>query len=590
VLSSGVPAYASPWIPTSLLVTNPITHRRELYTATEAINPNNPNSPGLDNAGKVVSGIDRAGDKWVITVHGPGEVIVTDTTPNDGALDDDINTIQLVGTSPNTTYVTGNVIPSNHFPMSDVVSLSSVNFTTPNIDGNVSGSPLEPSSGIIKFNQLIDVSGVKSIELNGFSLDANVNPPVTTTTGIFLYGGVGVLSFDNINARIDTSVNTTPYQIVIGEPSTPLKVQPQIFVNHVYNLVFDGSNLYSPPTTPVTSPSVEFMINGVVRDFELISATQTPVPAGLQFFFPPVGTTGRTSVQATAINNLTVHGSAKNFTVARSSVPFSSENSGIDFLNHAKFGGNADGVGIDVKGTIGKITFKRGLGNPTGVFTSKAQNGLLLPTTNYGIPTNETGYPAAGDMGGLIRASHIKKLTVKPANVLLQTAQNPNFVQLQEQGFPTYVSSPGYALTNAVVTTSGSIDSVSLGGSQLNSEIKTGFDYPSYLAGLEGTRNASKIKALLAHGDLISTDASATFRPANNHYDHQNGTAGSGKINDLVRGTAYDTGGTTGLGNTGAGLFARVVRPLHFKQTGTSAHVVRPHHHHHHFKKKKHER
>ena len=49
----------------------------------------------------------------MITVHGPGKVIVTDTTPNDGVLDDDINTIQLINTNPKTTYVTGNVIPSN---------------------------------------------------------------------------------------------------------------------------------------------------------------------------------------------------------------------------------------------------------------------------------------------------------------------------------------------------------------------------------------------------------------------------------------------------------------------------------------------
>ena len=44
---------------------------------------------------------------------GPGKVIVTDTTPNDGALDDDINTIQLVGTNIHDSYVTGNVIESN---------------------------------------------------------------------------------------------------------------------------------------------------------------------------------------------------------------------------------------------------------------------------------------------------------------------------------------------------------------------------------------------------------------------------------------------------------------------------------------------
>ena len=77
------------------------------------MHPKNPNSRALSNQGKIVSGTDRAGDKWMITVHGPGQVIVTDTTPNDGALDDDIATIQIINTNPQTTYVTGNVIPSN---------------------------------------------------------------------------------------------------------------------------------------------------------------------------------------------------------------------------------------------------------------------------------------------------------------------------------------------------------------------------------------------------------------------------------------------------------------------------------------------
>jgi hypothetical protein len=562
VLSSGVPAYASPWLPSDLFVTNPISHQRELVNSSQLVNQNNPNSPGLSNEGKIVTGQDREGDKWTITVHGPGEVIVTDTTPNDGALDDDIDTIQLINTNPRTTYVTGNVIASNTVPIVDQVSLQDITFLASNVNGNASGSPLEPSSGIIKFNQLIDLNGVKSIELNGFSLDRNVSPAVTSQTGIFLFGGVGTLSFDNINAQIDTSVNPTPYQIEIGEPNTPLKVQPSIFINHVYNLVFDGSTLTSPPTTPVTSPSVEFMINGVVQSFDMIASTQPKIPAGLQIIFPPVGTTGRTSVQATAVNTLNVHGSAKNLTLSRSATPFSSESSGLNYLHKATFGGTADGVGIDVKGKIGKLTFKRGLGNPVGVFTGTAPNSLLEPTTNYGIPKSATGYPAAGDLGGQVRAQSIKKLTVKPANQLVQTAQNPNSVQSREQGYPTYVASPGYSLTNAVVTTSGAIGSVSITGTPLNTEIKTGFDFTSYAAGLEGTRQGSAIKALRVKGDLVNTVASATFRAANNHYDHATGTAGPGQINKSVTGAPIDTNGKSGLGNTGAGTFARRITLL----------------------------
>ena len=80
VLSTALPSYLSPWVPSDLPVTNPITHQREIVTAESQIRSFNPNSPGLTNVGKIVSGTDRAGNLWVITVHGPGEVIVTDTT------------------------------------------------------------------------------------------------------------------------------------------------------------------------------------------------------------------------------------------------------------------------------------------------------------------------------------------------------------------------------------------------------------------------------------------------------------------------------------------------------------------------------
>ena len=234
VLQAGIPTYQSPWIPSDLLVTNPITKERELFIARDQVNPYNFNSQGFNNAGKVVSGTDRAGDKWVITVHGPGRVIVTDTTPNDGVLDDDINTIQLVNTNAKKTYVTGNVIPSN------------VNVT----------------SGEIIFNQLVAVSPVKSIELNGFDLSNQVSPAVTTPTGVFLYGGVGTLSFNSIDAQIDTSVNPAPFPIQIGLPNTPLKQQPSIFLNNITNLVFNSTST-TIPTAPLTTPTVQFTIQGV---------------------------------------------------------------------------------------------------------------------------------------------------------------------------------------------------------------------------------------------------------------------------------------------------------------------------------------
>jgi hypothetical protein len=564
VLSHALPSYLNPWLPSDLPISNPVTHQRELLNMNSLYGPFNVSSPIMDNAGKIVSGTDRAGDKWVITVHGPGEVIVTDTTPNDGVLHDDINTIQLVGTSLKSTYVTGQVV----------------------------ASPKHFTPGTMLFNELIDTSGVKSIILDGFVLTAHVSPPVESATGVFLYGGVKVLSFQDIEAQIDTAISTTPYQIVIGNPSTPLSVQPSIYLNRIDNLVYN-SNATTIPTGPLTSPTVQFVINGVIHDFDIIAATRGLIPPGIvtpgtqgivppfgiqdvfpptstaayQVVFPVVGTTGRTSVQATAVNKVHVIGSAINTTFSRASQPFSSSLSGLKYLHEARFGGNADALGIDVNGRIGKLSFKSGLGNPSGVFTAKAGvnlgggvNGQLLPATTYGVPEGSTGYPASGLLGGQITANSIKSLRLKAANTLVTTPQNPDYVQLKLLGWPTYSTNSGYALTNAVVTTSGSIDSIHIAGSQLNTEIKTGFDYPSYVAGLEGTRAPSRIRRLRENGDLISSDDSATFRPANNQYQHSTGVHGPGVIRVHRRGTAFNTGGVTGLGNTGAGVFARRVR------------------------------
>ena len=149
--------------------------------------------------------------------------------------------------------------------------------------------------------------------------------------------------------------------------------------------------------------------------------------------------------------------------------------------------------------------------------------------------------------------------------MLVQTAQNPDFVQLNTQGYPTYAVSPGYSLTNATITTSDSISNIGVVGTQLNSEIKTGFDYTAYLAGLEGTRAASKIGQLHVRGDQVNSVSSASFRPANNHYGTGTGTAGPGSITAQVASQYFDTGGITGLGNTGAGLFARQIIRLRNK-------------------------
>ena len=414
-----------------------------------------------------------------------------------------------------------------------------------------------------------------------------------------------------------SSTNPTQYQIVIGDPSTPLKVKPSIYLDSIINSVFDSTST-TIPTAPITTPSVLFSINGVVQNFNVVSITQSPVPpnyiaqsqngtvkewtgvpqsgpipAGYQFEFNVVGTTGRTSLQALAINHLNVVGKATNFTAQRATTPFGSSLSGLKYIRRATFGGNADAVALDVKGPIGRLTFKRGLGDPTAVTnaTETVANSnppepttVYLPATSYGVPLGSEGYPAHGLLGGVITAKKIKSLKVGPANYTTLTAQNPNFVQTGSTGAATsYMVNPGTALTNAAITTQGSIGHVTVTGNQLNSEIKTGFDYQSYLAGLQATREASRIARLTQRGDLVSSVDSATFRPAKNTtgeyvYSTTTGTAGKGSITGTstaalghgidaasyskvtIAGSAYNTGGRTALGNYGAGFFARRIK------------------------------
>jgi hypothetical protein len=463
----------------------------------------------LTNEGKVVTGQDRNGDRWSITVQGPGLVIVTDATPTDGVLDDNIDTIQLVGTNINTTHVIARVQPS-----AEVLS-----------------------SGTILFNKLIAQNGVASIDLNGFVLSQTVTPPnggaPNSNTGIYLQGGVRQLTFQGIDASIDLSQNTQP-----------------ITISNISNTVFDSTST-TVPTGPVTYQTVNVIVNGQIHNMQMVSATQAVIDPALAYLFPIVGTTGRTTVQTTGMDNLTVRGSAINTTFSRASTPFQNGLSGMSKLGSASFGGNADALGIDVNGKVGRLKFARGLGSPVGV--SKA-------ATNYGIPAANLGYPANGLVGGLITANSVGSITAAPANSILQTPQDPNQIQI----LPTYTNysvRPGSALSSAAIVSSGNIGTTTIVGNATNSEIKSGTNYPSMAAGLQGTRAKSKIGPLKLRGDLVDSVVSATYRPGTAGYGTSGSVAGNGTIRGRFIGQLYNTGGQTILLNKGTGFYAKHKSP-----------------------------
>lgn len=510
----------------------------------------------LDNDGRNISGKDREGDEYFITVHGPGIVIVTDATPNDGVLDDDIDTIRIVGADPRRTYVTGQVVASSR-----VIT-----------------------DGTVKFNRLVAENGVKSIILNGFNLTNTTPPPyegqpLNVGPEIYLPGGVDILQFNNIEVVIDPVANDQPFEVVIGTTTTPVRQKPKIKIGKVFNTVVPSDLVPVPNGDAQTSPTVNFVVNGNVGKVEMVSVSKRVVQdAGQTFNEPTVSTTGRTAVRANAAGLVKVYGGARNFVVSRAgkpyqpqtgepgvplptgptTQPFQSPFSGLKKLGKAHFGGPTDAVGLDVDGPIGKLKFRRGIGDPTG---------SLPGDTNLGFSEADRGYASFGYLGGLVVArGRIRSIGIGPNNMILQTPRDPDLMQLGRKGSTKYIARPGNAMTSAAIVTAGSIDDVHIVGDSQNSHLASGFDYESYIAGLEPTRNPSAMKRFKQRGNLVDSVVSASYSPGPDLiYGDATGSdvvstddvVAPGKVKGNLTGFRFFTGGTTATNYFGAGVYAR---------------------------------
>jgi hypothetical protein len=314
---------------------------------------------------------------------------------------------------------------------------------------------------------------------------------------------------------------------------------------------------------------VNIMVNGDVHSLNIGSATGATISGGLEFFFPRTDVTGRTALRARSVNRLNVVGSARNFTASRAGKPFQAQNgqnapaptnlnqtqvfrsgfSGLKRLNKATFGGTADGVGLDVSGgQIGTVKFLRGAGDPTGA---------PLNPTEYGTNGAQGGYPSRGLTGALVVGKRIRKVVIGPSRLFLQTGQDPDFAQVQTQGQTTYYPRPGQALVNAAIVSETSIGEVNQVGLSQSSEIAAGYDYRSFVNGLQPVRAKSHIGKFRQRGDMVDSVISASYRPNDNVYGNGNDTAGPGAIQGRLNGKIYTTGKQTVLRNFGTGVFAR---------------------------------
>ena len=513
------------------------------------------------NQGKVITGQDRQGNRYQLTLTGPGTIIVTDATPNDGALDDDIDTIRLVGTDIHRSVLTGQVIES---------------LNAPQIYTQL------PTLGQVNFNRLSADSGVKRITLNGFILTDTLHPDgatnVNATTGIDLKGGVGRLEFSGIDARFPTALNPQPIVIAIGSITTPLTVQPDIRIDSIRNTVYDETTTglqedTTIPTGPLTTPSIDLFVNGTIASFNVVSITQAtdvaalnpavngtlqiiPVQlipndsAALQYQFPIVGTTGRTAVQATAIRHIRASGNVTNTTFSKSNQPFQNSLTGLDSVGAVQIGGTADAVAIDSRGSIKSLKFAKGLGSPIGV----SQNPIY-----YGTPSASYGYPHNGDVGvQVVTEGNIGSIVAAPADRFTQTTQDPAQVQ-GINGTTVYAVRPGTAAQSSVIVAAGSIGKTHIVGDLRNTQVSAGSNFYATSAGNEGvTAGSSKIGPAKIKGDLVDTVIASSYRANDGIYGNGNDTAGDGEIIGSQTGNVYQTpAGTTAAGTRGSGFFSR---------------------------------
>jgi hypothetical protein len=575
---------------------------------------------GFQNEGKVITGEDRQGNRYTLKLTGPGEIIVTDTSPNDGALDDNINTITLINTSPTQSVLTGSVEQSFHQP---------------------SSNELLSSLGQVYFNALVADQGVKSIVLDGFVLTDTITPPgsatlsplesaLNQTTGIDLQGGVGLLEFEGIDGRFPTpnsantginslnpEISSDPIDITIGNSTTPLTVQPNIRIDHIDNTVYDSQAFSTDPTSgainpgtiptgPLTTPTIDLVVNGEIKSFDVVSIGQaanvaalTPdannatlnVPtqfiptsnAALEYQYPIVGTTGRTAVQATAINHIKSAGSVTNVTFSKAIQPFQNSLSGLTSVGFVQFGGQTDAVGIDAEGNIKLLSFESGLGNPTGFgagtttttnpTTGATETVPALNPINYGVPTSAYGYAALGQEGvQVVTEGTIGKLVVGPNGQFIQTSQDPNQIESGLAETAITVNQAGQAVTESLVAAGGSIGKIHIVGDLTGSEIKAGYNYYAAVGGTEGVDGSSTVGPLTLRGSLVDSVISASYRPNDGIYGNGNDTAGNGTITGAIAGQILTTStGTTVLGNENAGIYAKTkkvaVHPAGSNQT-----------------------
>ncbi len=333
-----------------------------------------------------VTGTDADGDRWALTLYGPGTINVVDKTgaaftKANADVPDLINTITVAGTVTSKSRLVGTVTPAASG------SDGRVFFQNLNIQANGAFSQIDPN--FVQRRGDIAQNGIGLVEMPDFWLGntSGAKPTVSSQihSGFFIAGGITAPEGINVLRFGGVDVDYTPSG---GTPLTATSQKNEFIVNLGLPITTGTSIIVDRVTTdagitPATSSaaasvnqqSVTFLVTGRLNLFQAnqITGNTEPGLAPTQF-----DTTGAASAQAGGtyvvsqtgsvtgqIGYVRVGGDATNFTtMALSGDVFSSVGDTLDpKITNFLIGGETNNVMLIAPGGSRDVSFGRGMDN-----------------------------------------------------------------------------------------------------------------------------------------------------------------------------------------------------------------------------------